>query len=113
MTPPRAADELSEGRLLPATSILDAAGARPAHRRDRHVPRRVLGTAGGPPRRLANLREPPNGGHQLVELPVGCGPSPLTASATQCRTWASSHAHGALFEGGLDGGDLGQDVDAV
>ena len=71
------ADELPNGRLLQANSIVELrAGARPAHRRDRRVPRRMLEAAGrrrpGAPRsRLADLREAAHGRHQLVELLVG------------------------------------------
>ena len=92
----------------------------------------MLDAAGGP-RRLGV----PNGRSHHTEWPVGrapydltfakrrtaaissssfssaCGPSPFTAPATQCRTWASSTFSGDLFERGLDGRDLGQDVDAV
>jgi hypothetical protein len=61
----------------------------------------------------ADLREAPDGAHQLVELLVGLRPA-----VVQCISDAAAYVRiedvdRDLLEGGLDGRHLGEDVDAI
>ncbi len=115
-------DELPNARLLQASSILEL----------RLAPERLTGEIAGfiedcwRPRtaertpaaarllELADLREAPDGDHQLVQLGVGralVGAGDRVGHAVAHVAVEDVDRH--LLERRLDGGDLGEDVDAV
>ena len=96
--PERLTDEI-------AAFVDDCWKPRPAARSRRRSRRRA---PSGPSRSGAR---PPSARRGCSSAAASSGPA--TASATQWRTWRVEHLDGDLLERGLDGGDLGEDVDAV